>query len=737
MNRKIQRLTVYLTSILLGGVLLACSLDAPSSGDVTSPTTSGLEDDLASQTPPRDFTLPLPLFAPGSAWNQTVTTASVLPASDAQILVTYRVLRGDTSELHPPGPPPTTWPFMDVNYDDYSIPVYRAGAGQQSVLICDYEGTLGWPGPKFPDAQAEGGPVTVPAPAGLVRPAGPQDTGADGHLVLYHLDTFTAYDYWNATTVSDGECQSWGGGQPGTVILEAGAIDFFDVRGSGANPDTFYSARATGVPLLAGLILPEDVESGVIAHALAFAIPGLRNLSDDPYEPLASDYFYPASTTETDYYSTNAHALAAGQRVRLEQPLVDDTGGVLDENQLAPITRMFLTALRTYGAYVVDNAGGFTFYAEDIHSAALNLSDDQVNALIGQLPGTPLAGDKTKWQIVIEKLNQDLEQIPFAYGPWAEGQDPATATIDVANFQVVEPATRTTTSTHVPLVTKDFRAPPAPGLASVDDFLYQLQNLDLAAIGDTAYDLVVMDYSAEGDDASAFSAAQIAALQHSPGGEKIVLAYMSIGEAEDYRFYWQDGWTPGNPAWLDAENPDWPGNYKVHYWDPAWQTLIFNYTNRLLDAGFDGVYLDVIDAYEYYAGQGRATAAQEMVDFVAAIRTHARARDADFFILPQNAPELANRVPPYLDIVDGIGQEDIYYGYEADDVLTPPAVSAELESHLDLFKAAGKLVLTIDYASTPTHVDDAYAKSQAKGYVPFVTVRDLDELIINPGHEPD
>jgi endo-alpha-1,4-polygalactosaminidase (GH114 family) len=34
-------------------------------------------------------------------------------------------------------------------------------------------------------------------------------------------------------------------------------------------------------------------------------------------------------------------------------------------------------------------------------------------------------------------------------------------------------------------------------------------------------------------------------------------------------------------------------------------------------------------------------------------------------------------------------------------------------------------------------VDDAYTKSLAKGYVPFVTVRDLDQLTINPDHEPD
>jgi len=295
--------------------------------------------------------------------------------------------------------------------------------------------------------------------------------------------------------------------------------------------------------------------------------------------------------------------------------------------------------------------------------------------------------------------------------------------------------------TYLPIV---LTASPPSALWAANDFLYQLQGLDLAAIGHTAYDLVVMDYSSDGGAAGEFTAAQIAALKHSPGGEKIVLAYMSIGEAETYRFYWQDGWAPGNPAWLDAENPDWPGNYKVHYWDPAWQAIVFGYTERLLEAGFDGAYLDIVDAYEYYADQGRTTAAQEMADLVAAIRAYARARDPDFYVFPQNAAALAvevageyTREPGYLDSVDGIGQEDIYYGYNGDDVMTPPAVTTELEGVLDLFENAGKLVLTVDYATTPAHVDDAYAKSQAKGYVPFVTVRALDQLTINPGHEPD
>ncbi len=279
----------------------------------------------------------------------------------------------------------------------------------------------------------------------------------------------------------------------------------------------------------------------------------------------------------------------------------------------------------------------------------------------------------------------------------------------------------------------------------VNDYLYQLQEIDLEAIGRTAYDLVVIDYAAEGDEASAFTAAEISALKQSPGGERIVLAYLSIGEAEDYRFYWQEGWKPGNPRWLGAENPDWEGNFQVQYWDPAWQEIVFAYLDRLLAAGFDGAYLDLVDAYEYYAhgsaglaaGQQRETAAQEMADLIAGIRRYARARSPGFLIFVQNAAELSWLIPGYLDLVDGIGQEDIYFGYEGDDRRTPPAVSAELERHLDRFLQDGKLVLTVDYAATPAHIDSAYAWSRARGFIPFVTVRNLDQLTINPGHEPN
>ncbi len=34
------------------------------------------------------------------------------------------------------------------------------------------------------------------------------------------------------------------------------------------------------------------------------------------------------------------------------------------------------------------------------------------------------------------------------------------------------------------------------------------------------------------------------------GGKRLVVAYMSIGEAEDYRYYWKDEWGKNAPDWL-------------------------------------------------------------------------------------------------------------------------------------------------------------------------------------------
>lgn len=124
----------------------------------------------------------------------------------------------------------------------------------------------------------------------------------------------------------------------------------------------------------------------------------------------------------------------------------------------------------------------------------------------------------------------------------------------------------------------------------------------LAAVDATNYDVLLLD--AFYDD-TLLTADEVAALKtKANGATRLVIAYMSIGEAEDYRFYWQAGWRPGNPDWVEEENVDFAGNFKVQYWREEWQALILDgpdaYLNRITAAGFDGVYLDLIDAFEFF-----------------------------------------------------------------------------------------------------------------------------------------
>lgn len=147
-------------------------------------------------------------------------------------------------------------------------------------------------------------------------------------------------------------------------------------------------------------------------------------------------------------------------------------------------------------------------------------------------------------------------------------------------------------------------------LGQVKNFLY-LINPDnfsdktsfISSVTATNYDLLIMDLFF--NDGSEFSASEIDQLkQKANGGSRLVICYMSIGEAEDYRYYWQNNWSTGNPSWIRTVNPDWVGNYKVEYWNTEWQQVIFgnqnSYLQKILDAGFDGTYLDIIDAYEFF-----------------------------------------------------------------------------------------------------------------------------------------
>ena len=148
-------------------------------------------------------------------------------------------------------------------------------------------------------------------------------------------------------------------------------------------------------------------------------------------------------------------------------------------------------------------------------------------------------------------------------------------------------------------------------LSQVKNFLYLVnpenftsKTAFINAVTATNYDAIIMDLFLNEET---FTASEINQLRNKAnGGKRIVICYMSIGEAEDYRYYWDVSWNTSKPSWIATENPDWAGNFKVKYWNEDWQNIIYrgsdSYLDRILTAGFDGVYLDIIDGFEYFEG---------------------------------------------------------------------------------------------------------------------------------------
>jgi len=225
--------------------------------------------------------------------------------------------------------------------------------------------------------------------------------------------------------------------------------------------------------------------------------------------------------------------------------------------------------------------------------------------------------------------------------------------------------------------------------------------------------------------------------------ERVVLAYLSIGEAESYRAYWDGAWDAdrngqpdkGAPAFLHSQNPEWVGNYKVRYWRPHWQSLILAAIDGVAASGFDGLYLDLVDAFEFFEEhQGiyqdhrvnpetGNSFRQDMITWVARVAAHARRRGMPM-IISQNGAQLLSTAS-YLRTIDGIAVEDVFLdtgrvrpGSETADVLR------DLKPALD----SDKLVFAVEY-SDMYKLDRRLATTvRAKGVSLLFTDRELKGL---------
>ncbi len=295
-------------------------------------------------------------------------------------------------------------------------------------------------------------------------------------------------------------------------------------------------------------------------------------------------------------------------------------------------------------------------------------------------------------------------------------------------------------------------------------FMYQIAELEapgaIAALAATEYPMIVIEptYTVKGMESFDVQG-MINSLRRTPSGKyRIILAYVDIGEAENYRTYWVSTWeapvgsTPGNPDFIIHADPDgWSGNYPVAYWDARWKAIWLGsggLVEQLAHYGFDGIYMDWVEAYDYNKVIAAATVqgkdpAGEMFTFIHELRVAGQAVTGDFLVVAQNSPYLIDENQSlYTANIDALAEEDTWFSGSADadwnaagsgDIPNTYSNSSgystsALLAQYEKYKSAGLPVFTIDYCTLESNAFLVTTEARAYGLRPLVTRVSLSQI---------
>ncbi len=157
----------------------------------------------------------------------------------------------------------------------------------------------------------------------------------DGHIIIVDPFKMLAWEMSRFTGLSDG-------------VINCSTFNVWDLLGSGAgNPDegTRWRARGgrgSGFPIIGGLIRPEELATGEIAHALVFTFTAAKN---------ASGAFVPPAARND---GRGEAGLREGTLLQLDPALTDiefTAWGLTEEGKVVA------RCLQRYGMYDGDNGG--------------------------------------------------------------------------------------------------------------------------------------------------------------------------------------------------------------------------------------------------------------------------------------------------------------------------------------------------------------------------------------------
>jgi hypothetical protein len=291
----------HLAALLIA--LSACSAEeAPKPAPPPPPRTPAPKVQarpISFHTPEADAILStLQVFPKDNPWNEDISNRPVHPDSDKMVDAIGRNLRfrwnlDQCFLIVPPDQPRVP---LQIEYKDESDP---------------------GPYPIPDDALIEGGPIT-PGPAlEKYQREGPE---GDRHMILLDPASKKLYELFHVFRTPSG----W----------KAGSAAIFDLTSNKLRPDGWTSADAAGLPIFPAVVRYDEVERGMVDHALRFTVRKSRRA-----------YVYPA----THYASPHKDPVLPrmGERFRLKKDF--------DITRFPPHVQAILKGLKKYGMIVADN----------------------------------------------------------------------------------------------------------------------------------------------------------------------------------------------------------------------------------------------------------------------------------------------------------------------------------------------------------------------------------------------
>ena len=293
-----------------------------------------------------------PVFPADNVWNTDISTLPVNPRSAAWMAS----MNSASTLIHPDfgpsfgaQPVPYGMPYTVVSNSHPTTPMQFLYASESDPGPYPFDG----------NTPIEGG----------------QNASGDRHAIMINKDTCTLYELYDAQY------------SPGGSTAGSGAI--WNLRSDALRPASWTSADAAGLPIMPGLLRLDEVESGVVSHAIRFTAAQTD-----------TSYLWPARHQAGTASDPNLPPM--GARFRLK------AGFAI--SGFSPQAQVILRAMQHYGLIVADNGSNWYFQGSQDPGWDSNLLDE-----LKSVPASAFeAIDESSLMV---DPNSGQARRPFAPGP--------------------------------------------------------------------------------------------------------------------------------------------------------------------------------------------------------------------------------------------------------------------------------------------------------------------------------